>query len=260
MHNTNILIHGSDAYILVSEYAEFTASLMYFASLCSEKPRKAKRDYVKAFKGVKRSYEQLFLARKIENGTTYWADSFFEEVAEEFKEKRIEDIDLAKIHSSVQQFLGEEVLSHSANCFKDLYLQSAISSHAMDFYSEGLFNAISTPLENEDYDAAVLTSFKYLDSVIQEIIGADAYQCFGEDLINKAFSPNSGKLQINTHPNEQSGLRNWFSGANAILRNPLAHRFINLDEKSALSAITMVALMIETATKLSPKDDNEDGT
>ena len=148
--------------------------------------------------------------------------------------------------------------SHPSNESRHAYLQSAVSSHARDFYSEELFDVISNPLENNEYDAAVLAAFKYLDGILQRLAGVDSYQFYGEELINKVFSPGSGVLQMNTHPNEQIGLRNWFSGAYAVLRNPIAHRFVNLDEKLALSAIAMVALMAKMATELSERGSKKD--
>src|SRR5450759_3295469 len=135
----NILIPGSDAYALVHEYAIFTESLMSFASLCSEKPRRAKRDYVKAFKWVKHSYDSLLLARKIPDWVTYWVDPLIDDIANSFQNQKIEDIDLAEISSLINDFLQREILSPQANNFRDAYLHSAIASHARDFYTEELF-------------------------------------------------------------------------------------------------------------------------
>lgn len=252
METTRILIPGSDAYILAGEYSEFTASLMFFASLCSENPRKMKREYTKAFKSVKRSYKSLLAVRQIPSWITYQIDSLFEDISKNLQGK-IEEINFMEINSLVETFLAE-TLSPVTRYFRHTYLQSAISSHAKDFYSEELFDVVSISLENEEYDAAVLAAFKYLDGILRRLAGIDSYQLYGEELINKIFSPNAGILQINTHPNEQIGLRNWFSGANAVLRNPIAHRFVNLDEKTAQSAIVMVALMAKLAIDLSEKD------
>ncbi len=258
METTQILIPGSDAYILAGEYSDFTASLYFFASICAEKPRRAKSDYLNAFKGVKRSYESLLAVRKIAAWATYPVDRFLEDVSKEFHGKRIDDVDLVGLHNLVEDFLAYEVLSPYTRSLRHAYLLCAVSSHARDFYSDELFDVISSPLENNEYDAAVLAAFKYLDSILQRLAGVDSYQFYGEDLINKVFSPGSGMLQINTHPNEQGGLRNWFSGVNAALRNPIAHRFVNLDEKSALSAIAMVALMVKIAVELSKRDSKKD--
>lgn len=79
---------------------------------------------------------------------------------------------------------------------------------------------------------------------------AKSNEYYGEELINFAFSPKSGALQLQSHPNEQNGIRNFFSGANAIFRNPSAHRFVDYDDKTAEAIIAMVAMMANLASEI----------
>ena len=111
METTQILIPGSDAYILAGEYSEFTASLYFFASICAEKPRRFRSDYLNAFKSVKRSYASLLAVRKISDWATYSVDRFLEEISKGFHGKRIDDVDLIGLHNLVVDFLAYEVLS-----------------------------------------------------------------------------------------------------------------------------------------------------
>jgi uncharacterized protein Ymh len=49
---------------------------------------------------------------------------------------------------------------------------------------------------------------------------------YGEALINKAFSPQAGALALQTHGNQQRGLRDLAIGANALFRNAVAHKTV----------------------------------
>ena len=106
-------------------------------------------------------------------------------------------------------------------------------------------------LENEQYSEAVLNAFKYLDKHLQTLLDITDSNVYGEELINKAFAPSSGSFQLDTHANEQIGLRNFFSGANALFRNPTAHRFTNFREEIGTAIIVMVGMMAQIATDIS---------
>lgn len=253
MDTSKILISGDDAYILIDDFSNFTAELTSFALGCYPRQGKTKRYYSEAFSRVNESFAEMLAGRNISNWVTQPVNSLLEDVRQIINSKKINDVELEKIHHRIREFLENEIFSDASGTFKHKFLENAISDCAKAHYSDGLFDAVSDSLAIEDYDAAVLAAFKYLDERLRRLAGVDSYQYFGEELINKVFSPQSGVLQIKTHPNEQIGLRNWFSGANAVFRNPIAHRFGNMDERSALSTIAMVGLMVKLATELSGK-------
>ena len=89
---------------------------------------------------------------------------------------------------------------------------------------------------------------------MQKLLGLSSHEIYGEDLINKAFAPNTGLLQLDTNPNEQIGLRNFVSGANAIFRNPSAHRFMQFENFEAATIVAMVAVMARIANQLAKKN------
>jgi uncharacterized protein (TIGR02391 family) len=253
MDTTQILIPGDDAYLLVSDFSKFVAELNVFASICHSKG-KTKAEYSLAFKSLKDSFSALVETRNVSAWVVQPVLELFTEISSTpIQGSIISGVNLEKIHNLVTDFLSDEISSESPSSFKHRFLENAISTSAKNFYSEELFDAISNQLEGSNYDDAVLVAFKFLDKHLRKLIANDSYELFGEELINKVFSPSSGMLQLNTHPNEQVGLRNWYSGANAIFRNPIAHRFGNMDDKSAFSVIAMVALMINTATKLAAR-------
>ena len=253
---TQILIPGDDTYMLVSDFSDFTTQLHIFASVCHAKKEITKAAYLSAFEALKDSFSSLVETKNISAWVIEPVTVLFSLISSTLAVKKITDVELDEAYQLSMDFLVDEILSESPNTFKHRFLENAISNSARRFYSDELFNTISNQLESSSYDDAVLVAFKYLDKQLRKLAGIDSYEYFGEELINKVFAPNSGVLKVNTHPNEQVGLRNWFSGANAIFRNPIAHRFANLDDQSAFSVIAMVALMDKIATNLSKKTGN----
>lgn len=150
-------------------------------------------------------------------------------------------------------------LDKKENDFRQIYFDFMFRRTTQYNYSEELFSAVSELLNDQHNDEAVLTSFKYLDSHLQKLLMLSPHENYGEDLINKAFAPNTGMLQLSTNPSEQIGLRNLFSGANATFRNPSAHRFMSFEDFDANTIVAMVAVMARIASQLAKRNqkDNE---
>jgi uncharacterized protein (TIGR02391 family) len=134
-------------------------------------------------------------------------------------------------------------------------LSLRLRSDAKIHYPDELVELTYELMKSEEYESAVLAAFKFIDSHLQTTIGCDPHEYYGEKLINYAFSTEKGKLLFSHHTSEQSGIRNFFSGANAIFRNPLAHRLIYLDEKTARAIIAMIAMMTDLITKIHREND-----
>ncbi|MBZ0193238.1 MAG: TIGR02391 family protein [Candidatus Kuenenia stuttgartiensis] len=104
-------------------------------------------------------------------------------------------------------------------------------------------------LTDRHYDEAAVNAFKVLDQRIRIAIG-ETPEAYGEELINRAFSPDKGKLSKGLTASEKIGLRNLISGANAFFRNPSAHRFVDYDQVTVETIIVLVSFflkMIEVA-------------
>ncbi len=250
MTTTHILVSGDMAYMLVSHFSDFTFELSFFALFCYAEQGKEKCDYVDAFESVKETFVSLTANRRISDWTIKPVKKLFENVTKLLGSETVNSTNLRTVYNLVTTFIDNEISTESPQSFKHQFLEEAIAADAKEYYSEGLFRSVDKSLEVENYDDAVLNAFKYLDDSLRKLAEIDSHQIYGEDLINRVFAPKTGLLKVTTHPNEQIGLRNWFSGANAIFRNPLAHRFVNLDKMSAFSAIAMIALMLKIAAEL----------
>lgn len=91
--------------------------------------------------------------------------------------------------------------------------------------------------------AAIQLVFALLEDYLREKIGVGP-DVYGEDLINQAFG-RGGCLVYGQVPAEQTGLRNFLSGAYATLRNPRMHRILADDELMALTVVALADLLIQ---------------
>jgi hypothetical protein len=183
----------------------------------------------------------------------------------------IEDI-AVNCESQVREFLYLR-----EDGFRSDYLDACTRRLALETYSYDLMAAAMDDLKDGKYDAAVQAAFKALDLHLQRILKLPPAE-HGEGLFNKAFAPDSGALKLGGDANEQRGLRNLASGANAVFRNAVAHKFVfTLDHQSLIEAtadaissgqwpatfyksfydemtaqtiIAIVALLMKAATKL----------
>lgn len=102
-----------------------------------------------------------------------------------------------------------------------------------------------------------MNAFKFFDQRIRDVVKApiDAYD---ENLVDPAFSPDTGKLFRGLTKNEKMGLRNLISGANAFFHNPVSHRFIEYDQATAETVVILVNFslkMVDISGKEKTQDD-----
>lgn len=236
---------------LIERYAGFISSLTWYRMYCVGRMGQKKQDYVDGFQSLYEAYEHLWDVD--EQMPPEWQlksiNNIFDSIREKLNSKRVTDEQIIKIASLIREFQQND-----ERVFRKNYIAAQINEDLENNYSNGLYKETVDLLNNENTDEAIVTAFKFLDSHLQKLLGVTPYQYHGEDLINYAFSPKTGKLQLDTDPNEQIGLRNFFSGANAIFRNPTAHRFIKHDLFFTASVVAMVNAMSNLATQIAKKN------
>ena len=122
-------------------------------------------------------------------------------------------------------------------------------THDNPTYRE-FYATIDSLLGSQNYDAAMVEAFKFLEERLRTILQVPAEEYYGERLINYAFAQNDGKLQIGGGESEQRGLRNLVSGAYAVFRNPAAHRQAQFDEFSVSAVVNIVVLICDLAQSI----------
>lgn len=83
--------------------------------------------------------------------------------------------------------------------------------------------------ETEQYDLAIFNAIKIVEAEIRRRISADADDV-GVDLISKAMSPKSPKLVFSDVSAEKEAAHSLYRGAVGIFKNPLSHRFIDIND------------------------------
>lgn len=114
---------------------------------------------------------------------------------------------------------------------------------------------INSALIVENPQAAIEHAFTVLEDRLRQRIKVGA-EHYGEKLVNTAFGKN-GKLVFSEIEAENIGMRNLLSGAYATFRNPRKHRIVEDDEKTVLSILSLVELLI---TLVDESKDNETET
>jgi len=240
-------------YMVFADYSDFSLALNEFCRFYEKKLGQSKNDYQTEFDKLKKAFEKLTQYLNLPADKMMPANSFFEKTKAYLNAKNFSENQIVEIAD-----LGREFQIQHEKIFSRTFWFYSISSHKDDYYfkkgySKELYKLVDDLFRHQQYEAAVTTAFKYLDEHLQKLLKVPPHKYYGEDLVNLAFAPNSGALQLNTHPNEQLGLRNLFSGAYAYFRNPTAHRFVEYDEFSAQSIIAMIALIAKTATLIAQK-------
>ncbi len=237
---------------MAKEYASFVSSLVWFRMYCVGHMGKNKDDYLKGFTSLKNHYDdELYW-----NGLPHpWHNkeilTLFEKIEAILKKKRFTDTNISEIGSLLYEFENKH-----ENRFKHTFIKDRFKDAAEQFYPSELVKLVDSLFESEEYEAAVFAAFKYLDNHLQKLLNVPAHENYGETLVNLSFAPNTGVLQLNTTQNEQIGLRNFFSGANAIFRNPSAHRFVVYDRETAGAIVATVALMVKISAQIKNKSNN----
>lgn len=233
------------------------STVTWFRMYCAGRFGSNKADYLKGFGSLKSNYERLYEYDENKDALKWNIQlQFFQHLVEKIekilKANRISDSQLHQIRDLLWEFESE----HEKDFRKAFFEKERELLTNSDYPSE-LFNSVVNLLDHGENEEAVLTAFKFLDKHIQKLLSVQSHQFYGEDLVNYAFAPNSGILQLGTHPNEQVGLRNFFSGANALFRNPSAHRFMHYDDFTGDAIIAMIAMMANFVSELAKTKKKE---
>ena len=224
---------------------------------------KGKEDYQKGFQSVLATYHDIGEFLHDVNYKKAVTEQLFEKIEKVLRSKKFTDDKIAEVGSLLYEFEA----NHETK-FRHELIRLWTTAHAKSIYPAALYNEVRNIIEADPYDAPVVEAFKYLDRHLQMILNIKPYEHYGESLINYAFAPNSGALQLSTSSSEQSGLRNFFSGANALFRNLAAHRSLfssdalfrydtgGLGDAESITPaiIALVGLMARIATSLFMKE------
>lgn len=249
-----MLIPHFRVHFYVERYSRFISAFSSFHMYCVGRLGKERNNYYTYFQELKEAYDDMFDPN--EPSDKKWHTEAAWNLMENIE--RILNLEsFTNDHvSDITKLLTEFKEKHELHFRVDVTEREF--RWAMEkYYPKQLIDLTYELMESEEYESAILASFKYLDSHLQSTLNLDSNKYYGEELINYAFSSSSGALRFSDHPNEQSGIRNFFSGANAIFRNPLAHKLISLEEKTAVSIIVLVKLMADMVTKIHENNSND---
>ena len=239
--------------VIGRDYARFISILSWFMMYCFGNMGTSKDDYVSGFNSLKHWYHDLFY---YDEEQPHWAKislgALLEKIQKLIDMRNLTDEHIAEIGNLLNDFDKNDKLD-----FERKYFEYCISKILEECYPKNLYEAVSDLMNHREYESAILAAFKFLDSHLQTLLNLDANRYYGEDLINYAFSPNTGVLQVQGHFNEQIGIRNFFSGVNAMFRNPSAHRFVKYNGTTAEVIIAMVAMMANLADKIKENTGNK---
>lgn len=244
---------------MADSYADFTRTRVWYRMYCVGKMGSKKDDYREGFESLQKAYHDLFddygdppesISRLIE--------PIFKKISTILKARRFGETQINQIANLLWEFEGTE------SQFRERFLEYRETEDGKSTYEDELLTAVTPLLKAEQYDAMVVEAFKFIDKRLQNILQVSPHEYHGESLINLAFAPNDGKLQLNADPNEQKGLRNFFSGANALFRNPAAHRSLfkgenvllphfSQDHTTAMAVVVLVQIMEEIICNLATK-------
>jgi uncharacterized protein (TIGR02391 family) len=267
----NILLSEPMMRRYLDEYIRFLMDcVVRFHIYCEGRLGESREDYVGRLDGLREWYKELIKDTPgLNDGVMRWLVRSLEIAISDGKTPD-------EIADACENLLRKFIFVREEE-FRREYLDKNASKAARSAFSDHLYFQVKTHLDNGNYDSAIVEAFKCLDTHLQRILnfGPEDRQ-FGDSLINKAFAPDTGGLQLNTDPNEQKGLRNFVAGANAIFRNPSAHRSVfNLDLESlakivltpiserpptfhdaltAQTGLAIVALLMKIATTLALKN------
>ena len=235
--------------VILANYADFSLATNEFCRYYEKQLGKSKSDYQTEFDKLRLAFEKLINGLDLLPDIVKPTRLLFEQIKALLSTRKFSESQIVEIAELVREYQ----VQHEKN-FRTSFWVSAVEVHSKRYYQKELYDLVNDLLDEDQYESAVMAAFKYLDAHMQKLLKVSAHKYYGEDLVNYALAPNSGILQLDTHQNEQVGLRNLFSGAYAYFRNPTAHRLIEYDEFSAHAIIAMVALMAQTVSRLAEKE------
>ncbi|WKZ38828.1 MAG: TIGR02391 family protein [Anaerolineales bacterium] len=214
-----IFVGHLDAHSLAQSYASFWKTLTWYRMYCVGRFGKDKASYKDGFESLKGSFEWL---AENDNVSIYIKEpvtSLLEKIETRLNRKRLTDADIKYIADVLWEF------ENTWEDFSEKYLSAYLRRLAEKDLPKGMHPVLQL-LDDEESNSAIVDSFKYFDWLLQKWLGVSPHDYYGESLVNFAFAPGEGKIKLNTHDNEQRGLRNLTSGLYALFRNPTAHRDI----------------------------------
>ncbi len=187
-----VLVLDYQAMYVAEKYADFLSTLTWYRMYCLARFGKSKSDYMKGFESLKDKYEFFFEFSEYDEPSWMRPSlQLIDDVEKILRTRNFSDREIGQIASIIKDFEDNREQK-----FRDLYFKYGIYQAAKSLYSEKLYKSVKDLLENDNYPEAVLASFKYLDMHLQTILKLSPHEYYGEELINAAFSPNSGALQL----------------------------------------------------------------
>jgi uncharacterized protein (TIGR02391 family) len=115
---------------------------------------------------------------------------------------------------------------------------------------EELLNRCTDFLRTGKYDEAVRNAFILLEERLRVVVNKEGMT--GTQLANYAFSPANGPLAklLGNNDAEKEGLRELFSGAFKLFRNPTAHGVVGYDRVEGKSIIGLVNLLLKIVNRV----------
>ena len=112
-----------------------------------------------------------------------------------------------------------------------------------------LLNRCSDFLHTGKYDEAVRNAFILLEERLRSAVNKDGMT--GTQLANHAFNSTTGPLAkvLGNNEAEREGLRELYSGAFKLFRNPTAHGVVGYDLVEGKSIIGLVNLLLKMISK-----------
>ncbi len=246
------LIRDYQAYTMADDYTSFVKHLVWYRMYCACGVSRSKKDYQEGFDKLIDSFERVFQYEDdgVPYGIQQIVNPYFTSISKILKKPNLEDDDVDKIADLLLDL--EKVEDARQNSLRERCLDFRLNADIKQNLPDQLYDSLKYLLDIEENDAIIVESFKYLDGVLRTVLNDSSSENFGENLINKVFAPQTGYLQLDTHVNEQVGMRNFFSGANAIFRNPSAHRsqfsgkdalFLGAGQEFSIVVVELVGLM-----------------
>jgi len=96
----------------------------------------------------------------------------------------------------------------------------------------------------KNYDDTVTNAFKVLEERLRKKLGLAA-SVYGDNLINYAFNPETGKISLGETIAEKQAVFFLFKGVNGWYRNPAAHRFIRDEGFTTFQVISIVDYLLK---------------
>lgn len=124
--------------------------------------------------------------------------------------------------------------------------QVRIFLEAQSGFDEELMRRCQPMIHLGAFDEAVRSAFVLLEERLRNAVG-DTQNTTGTKLANSAFSPVNGPLakQLGHSQAEKEGLRELYSGAFKLFRNPTAHGVVDYDPDEGKAIISLVNLLLK---------------